>query len=80
MSITIYLLMLLFVFTNFSTSESVFHLLHLELILYALTAKLFEVGVKHCIWQSLLVNTWTELVLPVYDSVQLTGSQEGTFW
>jgi len=69
MSITISLLMLLFPLASFSTSESIFLLLRLELILYALTAKLFEVGVKRCIWHSLEGNTWTELVLPAYESV-----------
>lgn len=79
MSITISLLMLVFPSASFLTSESVF-LLHLELIFYALTGKLFEVGEKHHIWHSLSVNTWTELVLPAYDSVQLTVSQKRTFW
>lgn len=56
MSSTSSLLMLLFPLASFSTSESIFFPLHLELILYALTAKLFAVGVKHHICPSLKLN------------------------
>lgn len=68
MSSTSSLLMLLFPLASFSTSESIFFPLHLELILYALTAKLFAVGVNHHICPSLKLNTLTELVQPTIAS------------
>lgn len=71
-----FLIKLLFPLASCSTSDSIFLLLQLELILNVLTAKLVEVGVKLHIWQSLKVNTWIELGLPAFGSVQLTSSQK----